>query len=528
MPKKLSYQQVQAVFSNRGYILVSEKYEHSRKKLEVLCPVGHRWSICLEFFKKANCGVCSGNKKFTLEFIEAEFNKKGYKLISKNYTNCYTKLDVVCPNGHDYCVSFNNFYNHKSICSSCTKRKRLGIKDIRKLFEKEGYVLLTQHYKNVSQKLQTICPEGHIYVCDVDHFLGGKRRCSECRGNKSYTIENIKEIVEKDGYQLISKKYVNALSNIELKCPKGHLYSPSFHSFKNGGSRCPTCGNNGVSKAEKEIFEFIKLFYPDATENNRTIISPLELDIYIPNLNLAIEYGGLYWHSEEYKDKNYHYNKMKLCNDKGIRLITVFEDEWLQRKDQVKNFILSAINKNKIKLMARKTEIKPTNKIEAIQFLEENHIQGAPVFQVSFGLYYNNDLQALITGNKHHRQGFKEILVLNRLAFKSNVSISGGSSKLLSALIKYAKDNDYKKIISWSDNRWSEGNVYIKTGFSLSEKLLPDYSYIVNNERTSKQSCQKKNLTKKGAIGGTEKEMALSLGFRRIWDCGKKRWEINL
>jgi N-acetylglutamate synthase-like GNAT family acetyltransferase len=181
--------------------------------------------------------------------------------------------------------------------------------------------------------------------------------------------------------------------------------------------------------------------------------------------------------------------------------------------------------------MGRKTKIKEVPKKEAKEFLEQNHIQGSSVFEISFGLYYFNELQAVITGNKHHRQGHSDTLVLNRLAFKTDVSIAGGPSKLFNRLVSYAKERGYKRLISWSDNRWSEGNVYKKLEFELTENLPADYSYFSNQSRISKQSCQKKMLIKKGAKGDmsmTEKELALSLGLYRIYDCGKKQWSINL
>ena len=181
--------------------------------------------------------------------------------------------------------------------------------------------------------------------------------------------------------------------------------------------------------------------------------------------------------------------------------------------------------------MARKTELREVPKKEASSFLEQNHIQGSTTFRVALGLYHQNELVGVITGNQHHRQGHEYLFVLNRLAFKSNVSISGGSSKLLKALIDYAKSNGFDTMISWSDNRWSEGKVYEAMGFELTEELGPDYSYVTGQTRVSKQSCQKKHLIKKGAKGDmsmTEKELALTLGLQRIWDCGKKRWSIKL
>jgi GNAT superfamily N-acetyltransferase len=119
-------------------------------------------------------------------------------------------------------------------------------------------------------------------------------------------------------------------------------------------------------------------------------------------------------------------------------------------------------------------------------------------------------------------------LVLKRLAFKSGITVVGGSSKLLKYFYEYAKKHGFKKIISWSDNRYSEGNVYKKLGFKLTEEIGPDYGYVRGLIFYSKQSLNKKRLSFLGATGKTEREMALSLGYYRIWDCGKKRWVIDL
>ena len=106
---------------------------------------------------------------------------------------------------------------------------------------------------------------------------------------------------------------------------------------------------------------------------------------------------------------------MKLCNNLGIRLITIFEDEYRDRKKQILGYLKSAINKNKNKIYARNTELKEVSKKEAKKFLECYHIQGSANFEIAFGLYYLNDLVGLITGNKHHRQGHESTFVLNIL-----------------------------------------------------------------------------------------------------------------
>ncbi len=454
----------------------------------------------------------SAGKLLKFEDVKEYIRSNNYILISTSYKNAHTKMATVCPNGHEYNVTFANFKGKGARCGICSGNYKKTIEEVKEAFRKEGYSLVSDTYKDNHTKIEVLCPLNHRCLLTYTGFVHAGNRCTTCSGLKQYTIEQVREVVTNN-------------------CPKGHLWQVSVGHFVSHKTRCPICSNNGTSKPQIEVFNFVKQFYPDAIENDRSLISPKQLDIFIPSLNLAIEYCGLYWHSEPNRDRLYHHNKMTACNEKGIRLITIFEDEWLERQDQVKNFLLSVLGKNEIKLMARKTELREVPKKEASSFLEQNHIQGSTTFRVALGLYHQNELVGVITGNQHHRQGHEYLFVLNRLAFKSNVSISGGSSKLLKALIDYAKSNGFDTMISWSDNRWSEGKVYEAMGFELTEELGPDYSYVTGQTRVSKQSCQKKHLIKKGAKGDmsmTEKELALTLGLQRIWDCGKKRWSIKL
>jgi len=281
----------------------------------------------------------------------------------------------------------------------------------------------------------------------------------------------------------------------------------------------------------KDIADFVQSLGLPLIQNSLNTISPLELDIFIPSLNLAIEYCNLPSHTEEKLGKKYHLDKLKKCNEKGVRLITIFEDEWLTRRPQLEGYLKSVLGKNEIKLFARKTPLKEVPKKEAQTFLKTHHIQGSTNFEIAFGLYHENELMVVITGGPHHRQGQEENFVLNRMAFKSNVSIAGGSSKLVKALVGYARSKGYTKLLSWSDNRFSEGKVYQSIGFTLKAEHGEDYSYVKGEGRVSKQSCQKKCLMRKGAIGtmaNTEKELALTLDLHRIYDCGKKAWIMNL
>lgn len=538
MTTKFTYNSVKQIIENEGYKLLSTEYINSGSKIDLLCPKNHSYQVTLNNFisKKHRCKNCSNKSIHTIDSIKELLEKEGYTLTTTKYQNMHQKLEMVCPKGHIYATSLTNYIGNGCRCFICSGIKRYNIEEIQDILKKEGYRLITSIYKNAHEKLEMVCPKGHTINIAMNWFLSQKSRCRFCAPNRPHTLESIAEFVEKRGYKLISESY-DPNGKISLICPNNHLYDTStFYNFKKGRT-CPECNEKGTSKAEQEMLSWINQFYPHAEKeklyydkhNGKKF---LEIDIYIPELKLGIEYNGLIWHCQKFKeDTQFHINKMRLANEQGIRLLNIFGDEWRDRKDQIKNYLLSVMGKNPTTIGARKTEIRVVSKKEAKSFLEENHIQGEARLQIAFGLYYKNELIGIMTGDKHHRQGQENVFVLNRLAFKTGISVQGGSSKLLKALICYTKQEGYSKLISWSDNRWSEGKVYEKMGFTLEEEMNPDYSYVKREDRISKQSCQKKHLIKRGAKGtmsNTEKELALSLGLYRIYDCGKKRWVMNL
>jgi hypothetical protein len=350
------------------------------------------------------------------------------------------------------------------------------------------------------------------------------------KATSSESLELIKNELKEKGYEYV-KGFEGKSKPFYVKCLKCNNVRETSKINTVIKDTCGLCNNLGNSKQEDEIRTWIESFgiktekfkFKDRKDGR-------EIDIFIPHLNIGIEYCGLYWHNEESptpRGKDYHLKKMIKANTEGIRLITIFEDEWFKRQEQVKNFLKSVLNINTKKVYARKCVVKEVDTAAATSFLEHTHIQGKSRAEVYFGLYNNNELLGIMSGNIHHRKNNKNDLILNRLSFKDEIQVIGGASKLFKALIQYAKTNGYEYIVSWSDNRWSEGNVYGKLGFFLEEILLPDYSYVNGPSRLSKQMNTKALLLKKGAIGNmdnTETELAHSLGYKKMWDCGKKRW----
>lgn len=332
-----------------------------------------------------------------------------------------------------------------------------------------------------------------------------------------YPLQN-KEIYNKLQQTLIQKYGVDHI--FKLDKIKQQIIQTNIQKY--GTPHPPT--NN---KEQNTLKDFINSFGYDF-QTDRKILNGKEIDLYDDSLKLGIEYCGIYWHTENRgKDRNYHYNKYKICKQNNIRLITIFSDEWLHRTTQVKNFLKAILNQCQYKIGARKCTLQLITEDVGKNFIDQNHIQTIKTKQlVYFGLY-TDQLVAVMSFGKHHR-GSNE-LILTRLCYKDNYNIVGGASKLFKAGIKWAIENNYQQIISWSDNRWSNGKVYEKMGFNLDRNLKPDYSYvpITNpNERKSKQSMKKSTTHCPEEI--TEQEWAEYHGYTRIWDCGKIRWIYNI
>lgn len=542
MPIKLTIEQIRSLIESKGLSLLTTEYRNSLQKLDIVCPLHGNQIITAKWLKKGGgCFDCGqeakvAHRRIHIDVIKKEIERAGYKLISTKCKSVESPLLMECSKHGEFTTSYYTIKSGHG-CRDCGY-ERVGLKtrtpfeEIERLVLETGYILLSKEYVRHNQKIEIECKIHGKFSLTVDRLKAGQR-CHKCGCARAAKIrrtspENFEQKVLNLGYKIVSP-YTTSHSMITVECPKHGEFTAKAYSLSNGHG-CPSCACIN-SDPEREVLSFISNLSSEVIANSRKVISPLELDIYMPELNLAVEYCGLYWHSEKSKDKSYHLNKQKMCNEKGIRLITIFEDEWLERQAQVKGYLKSVLNKNEIKLFARKTELKEAPKKEARDFLETYHIQGSTNFEIAFGLYHNNELMAVVTGGPHHRQGHGQTFVLNRLAFRENVSIAGGSSRLLKKLIQYSKERGFQKLLSWSDNRFSEGRVYESIGFTLEDEHGPDYSYVKGQTRISKQSCQKKLLIKKGAIGtmnNTEKELALTLGLIRIWDCGKKAWSIGL
>lgn len=283
------------------------------------------------------------------------------------------------------------------------------------------------------------------------------------------------------------------------------------------------------STDEHDLADFIQKNRPDVSiiRNTRKICPPKEIDIYLPELNLAIEYCGLFFHTCNGggKTEDYHQNKMIECKQKNIKLLTIFSNEWNDNRKIVESRLLSALNVTPRKIHARKCEIKQIDSKTASEFLNGCHIQGGSAkASVSIALIHNNEIVAVMTfGKPRFNKKFQWELV--RFANTLNTTVVGGASKLLSFFEKtYAPES----CVSYCDLRWGDGLLYKALGFDLkTEYTRPNYFYVQQKKLESRMKYQKhrlNNILEKYDESLTEKQNMLNNGYDWIHDCGNSVW----
>ena len=378
------------------------------------------------------------------------------------------------------------------------------------------------HVKNKTKKTNKE-KYGNEYFTKSNFYLNKK---------KEYDIKNFIENLPNN----LNFIHMDDVCCYSLKCNKcNNIFSinrTTYRSRLNSGvDVCLHCNKIDIkdSFSQNDLLSFICENNFKVDKNVRNIIPPQEIDIFIPEKNIGIEYNGLYWHSDQYKDKYYHRNKWELCNNIGVNLITIFEDEWLYKKDIVKSIIKSRLGLFEEVIYARKCIIKELTSNELKNFLEINHIQGHVNAKIKYGLYFNNEIVSVMSfGSLRKSLGSKKedgCYEMLRFCSKLNAKVVGGASKLLKHFIKI---HNPKKIISYSDNRWFDGKLYENIGFKLHSISDVNYYYIVGLTRENRFKYRKDVLVKQGFDPNkTESQIMLERGIPKIWDCGNKKWELT-
>ena len=310
-----------------------------------------------------------------------------------------------------------------------------------------------------------------------------------------------------------------------LSCKKVFL-----SSLLNKLPECPACyprGNfGGPSSVEKEVLEEIQKFYNgEIITNSRSIIKPKELDIFFPEKKFAIEINGVYWHSEEKVGENYHYEKYQLCQEKDINLMMITDYEWCYNKELIIRMIKHRLGLQTKKVPAKHCKVSVISSKKAEDFLIKNHLHGFSKSSIHMGLYFNDELVSVCSVSNQNRFNRKnKNIEIVRLAF-SDILVVGSLGKFIKKIKEISPNTD---IITYADLRYGNGLVYIKNNFVCTHITKPGYWYFINRKLYHRLNWTKKKLIKMGFDSFlTEKEIMISMGAIKIFDCGHKHFILR-
>lgn len=285
-----------------------------------------------------------------------------------------------------------------------------------------------------------------------------------------------------------------------------------------------------------EVYNEIKnLIDEDSIKiHDKTVLKSLnqELDFYIPEKKLAIEVDGTYWHSQKLKDPKYHQNKSLECLNAGVRLIHIFEYEWIQdeSREKIKQLLRNALSSNIQTVYARKCYIKEIDTGMEREFLNSYHLQGYASSSIKYGLYSQHDeLLSIITfGASRFNNQYQYELI--RYCNKPQIRVIGGAEKLFK---RFIKDHNPEQIISYCSLSKFSGGVYSRLGFNRADRFITEPNYVwvpynFNNDKTvlTRYQTQIKKLKDQGleVYGHTEDEIMQNRGYFKIYDSGNMRF----
>lgn len=298
---------------------------------------------------------------------------------------------------------------------------------------------------------------------------------------------------------------------------------------------CPRCLiEKKTSFVEEELFNFLKsvILKYNIIRHDRKVLEGREIDFYIPSKNLAIEFNGDYWHSEgrTNKEKDYHQQKSLDCQQKGIRLIHVFEHEWMFKRDKVKNLLKNALGLYDRKIYARKCVVRELDSETYDHFNEENHFDGSVKSSVRIGLFLKDELIACMGFGKGRFD--KNTVELYRFTIKNGAQLVGGFPRL----IKHAKEllHGVSEIVTYVDYSHFNGRGYENNGFERLGLTPPSYVYskVSQGKLYSRYQCQKHKL--KDILGEnfdpelSETENMTNNGFCKVYNSGNLKFKLKL
>ena len=518
------------------------QYTKLKEKVIIICPDHGEFSTYPNTHLGSKGGTgCKECALATRRMSPEEYVQKAKEIhgdkfdySQTRFTKMADQITVLCKEHGEFTQNAQNHLRGMNGCSECNGQSVISVQEyVTRAKEKHGdrfdYSKVMQ-FKNLHEKITVICNEHReSYRIEANSHLRGNNGCRKCNKYAPYDTAKFDNKIQSHGsgkydYSKVDLSSFNVKTSSPIICTiddHGTFYQ-SFDAHFAGKEGCRKCDEAGTSKREKEFIEFIMDVYDGRIiTNDRKVLNGKELDIYLPEINVAIEFNGIYWHQEKFSGKKKHSEKYWACHDQGIRLLTVWEDDWNNKKEIVKKHVqhVMGIN-NQRRIYARNTNVSIVDRWEASAFHESNHIQGSVSASEHWGLKdKGSGVLVAIASFKKAKNGY----ILER--YSTSEHVIGGHSKIVKA---FMKEHPNSMLTTFADLSFSDGGLYEKTGWIQDKILPPDYYYIFRNERKHKFGFRKKRFKNDPSLfydeSLTESQLAHINGIQRVYDCGKIRF----
>ena len=476
------------------------EYETTHKKDKIIClKHGIFEQSAANHLRGQGCPECYKESKIKWNqetFLNAAYEIHGNEnyIYGNDFIDFKTKMKIYCNRHNEY--FYKTPFKHitqKQGCPKCgytTYNIKNFISESKKIHGEDRYDYSSVIIKNNSIPVEIICynidengnEHGSFFIKPILH-INRKFGCPKCKSNKkldlSIFIERSNESHKdcKETYDYSKVEYQNISTKVCIICSEhGEFYQTPWKHMV--GHRCPKCSSI-YSKNELELYDYIKQIYPKEIIHHHKLNNRTEIDVFIPELNIGFEYNGTYWHCDKNRDKNYHYDKVTAAQNEGIRLIHIWDYEWINNHEHIKSYIKAQLGLCEHRIFARKCEVREIN-FKTAKLLLEYHQQKATAANHYIGLYYDNELVLVMLFGKNNNNGNKKIAEweVKREVCKEGYSVVGGKSKVFSYFVK--KYNP-KSIVSYVDRSKFTGKSYEILGFELSHIVQSRYDWVYEN-----------------------------------------------
>ena len=445
------------------------------------------------------------------------------RFVKRVKTNNYILVRCTCGNQEVVNEKMLKKITECSVCRDKHALKKHSVNFIDIKGSRFGNLVVKHHL--YGDKWLCECDCGNYFIAYSSLLRNGKTvACSICNrkhGHHSRFIDltgKVFGMLHVDSF----KGYINGHSywNCTCSCPDKTKVIVDSYKLRSGATT--SCGCRFIqhrgSNAEHEICEWLKVNFPDIIleTHNKTILDGKEIDIFIVNKNIGIEYNGSEWHSSlgaifDDKPKYYHRDKFLLAKSKGVHLISIFDIDWHNNQEKIKNYLSSVLNDHADNIHAKDCQCLLIDDDRADNFISMYHIHGCTYFNsINYGLFFGGDLISVMSfGNLSMNSIECDQYELYGYFTKYGLNIFDGANKLLN---HFEQDFNPKYIVYYSDNDYFNGEIYKSLGFIDVCQCIPKHYWYLSGEKVDDtldiDDC-----------------VMLDSGACKVWRSGYTKWE---